>query len=154
MVFGQCFSPRETEFLQLFHRDHIRTACLSVYHSLPLWFLLKTQSKLKPKLYPYLTILSTCQLFSLSLSAVNTSALAVEMYLHCNSIVFLIFFSFYFFNYFNMLILKNKKNIILKHFLVKNTLKNNFYHTLKHTFTRLVADTMRDQIIFQCKKNT
>jgi hypothetical protein len=108
MVFGQCFSPRETEFLQLFHRDHIRTACLSlsVYHSLSLWFLLKTQSKLKPKLYPYLTILSTCQLFSLSLSAVNTSALAVEMYLHCNSIVFLIFFSFYFFNYFNMLILK------------------------------------------------
>lgn len=26
------------------NRDHIRTACLSVYHSLSLWFLLKTQS--------------------------------------------------------------------------------------------------------------
>ena len=85
------FSSRSR--MQLFHRDHIRTACLSlsVYHSLSLWFLLKTHSKLKPKLYPYLTILSTCQLFSLSLSAVNTLALAVEMYLHCNSIVFLIF---------------------------------------------------------------
>jgi hypothetical protein len=39
---------------------------------------------------------------------------------------------------FNVLILKikfkkNKKNIILMHFQMKNTLKNNLYHTSKQT---------------------
>jgi hypothetical protein len=39
-----------------------------------------------------------------------------------------------FLDYFDVLISKMifKKNIILMHFRVKNTLKNNFNHTLKH----------------------
>ena len=44
-----------------------------------------------------------------------------------------IFVKNYFFilNRFDTLILKNKKNIILMHFGMKNTLKNNHNHTLK-----------------------
>jgi hypothetical protein len=46
-------------------------------------------------------------------------------------------FSDYFDVLISKIILKNKKYIILMCFEVKNTLKSNHYHTLKHQLTHL-----------------
>jgi len=51
--------------------------------------------------------------------------------------------------------LKNKKNIILMHFRIKNTLKNNRNHTLKHAFNLInfkILIKMHAKSIFTKKK--
>jgi hypothetical protein len=55
-----------------------------------------------------------------------------------------------FLDYFDVLISKMifKKNIILMHFRVKNTLKNNFNHTLKHDMIPQSGSGAADFAIF------
>ena len=85
--------------------------------------------------------------FSVARSETGVTYLGFNNHCFAKSWFFFLKLIIYIFSYhFDVLMSKIiffKKNIILMHFQVKSTLKNNHYHTFKHPFSRVLK-----QIVF------